>query len=227
MDPVQQLYLRLAHTLRTSRHDAFTAPVTVAEIYQELVPYRLVRAETGFDMNADYEHALLRLLAGEGECVRLEPPSAREAISAELRSPNPNVGLYRDFAGCDVWVVEPAPSAAKSTFALVEEDMEDASASVGSPPEWQDALLDDGPDIVFEDEAVFEEPDGAGADAGEGERGPSANCLFCESPLPRHRSVRFCPFCGADQATRPCGSCGEPVEPGWLFCVGCGARPDT
>jgi hypothetical protein len=122
-EAVQRLYLRLAAALRHARPDPFGSPVTVAEIYQELVPYRLVRTDAGFDMNADYEHALLRLLAGEGECVRLEPTSARDAIRNELRSSNPNVGMYREYAGCDVWVVEPAfTPAAGSIFALVEEE---------------------------------------------------------------------------------------------------------
>src|SRR5688572_15195581 len=105
--PVTRLYERLTEALQRSRRDPFNVPVTVAEIYQELVPYRLVRAEIGFDMNADYEHALLRLLAGEGECVRIEPAHAADEIRRELRSANPNLSIYRDYAACDVWVKKP------------------------------------------------------------------------------------------------------------------------
>lgn len=107
--PVERLYARLIDALHRSRPDPFAAPVTVAEIYQELVPYRVVRAEIGFDMNADYEHALLRLLSGEAGRVRLEPKEAAETIQRELRTSNPNLSMYREYAGCDVWVRPATP----------------------------------------------------------------------------------------------------------------------
>jgi hypothetical protein len=105
--PLERLYARLTSALQSQRSEPWSAPVTVAEIYQELVPYRIVRGEAGFAMNADYEHALLRLLSGEGDWARLEPPSAREVIERELRSPNPNVTIYREYAACDVWIKTP------------------------------------------------------------------------------------------------------------------------
>jgi hypothetical protein len=109
--PVERLYARLADALLRTRPDPFGSPVTVAEIYQELVPYRLVRTEVGFDMNSAYEHALLRLLSGEAGCVRLEPPEASKEIGRELLKPNPNLSLYREYAGCDAWVRPPAARA--------------------------------------------------------------------------------------------------------------------
>jgi hypothetical protein len=108
---VEQLHACLAEAVRQSRPEPFVSPVTVAEIYQDLVPYRTVRSRLGFEMNADYEHTLLRLLAGEGEYARLEPKEAREELRAELATPNPNVGLFRKFAGCDVWIATPREGA--------------------------------------------------------------------------------------------------------------------
>ena len=70
MDRLRSIHETLADALRR-RPQAFDAPVTVAEIYQDLVPYRAVRSALGFDMNADYEHTLLRLLAGEEDLARL------------------------------------------------------------------------------------------------------------------------------------------------------------
>lgn len=108
MDHLERIHSTLAAALQTSRPGAsFDSPVTVAEIYQDLVPYRTVRTQLGFDMNADYEHTLLRLLAGEGGFAKLDPPEAREELRAELASANPNVGLFRKFAACDVWIVQP------------------------------------------------------------------------------------------------------------------------
>ena len=101
---VTRVHACLADALRRTRLDPFQTPVTVAEIYQDLVPYRRIRIAVGFQMNADYEHTLLRLLSGEGGYARLEPSEASDELKAELDSPNPNVGLFRKFAACDVWV---------------------------------------------------------------------------------------------------------------------------
>lgn len=102
---VENLLAALADALRRTRKDPFGSPVTVAEIYQDLIPYRSVRTALGFQMNADYEHTVLRMLSGEKELVRLEPEQAREELRAELDMPNPNVGLFRKFAACDVWIL--------------------------------------------------------------------------------------------------------------------------
>ncbi|HET9986490.1 MAG TPA: zinc ribbon domain-containing protein [Longimicrobiales bacterium] len=105
MDPVvDRLHRSLVEAIRRRRTDVEAAPVTVAEIYQELVPYRVVRPAVGVELNADYEAALLRLLSGEGDRVRLEPAEARELLHREVYSPNPDTGLYRRFAACEVWV---------------------------------------------------------------------------------------------------------------------------
>ena len=101
---VAQMHRTLVDAMRRSRPDALDQPVTVAEIYQELLPYRDARTTVGFDMNADYEHALLRLLAGEGELARIEPREVRDKLREELESPNPDVSLFRHYANCDVWV---------------------------------------------------------------------------------------------------------------------------
>src|SRR5512142_2176818 len=130
---VLRLHRALAEALQRRRPDIEAAPVTVAEIYQELVPYRNVRATVGFEMNADYEHALLRLLAGEDALVRLEPEEVRQQLERELRTPNPDVTLFRRFAACDVWV---SP--------LAEGDAEEAAADVApeaKDSEWAPAWL--------------------------------------------------------------------------------------
>jgi hypothetical protein len=365
--PVTRLYERLTEALQRTRRDPFNVPVTVAEIYQELVPYRLVRAEIGFDMNADFEHALLRLLGGEGECVRIEPAHAADEIRRELRSANPNLSIYRDYAACDVWVRKPTAAAeplrldiggtaisppaqppslqtrsgrtgAESTAAAVPQTparatpepkpAESTAAAVAgarsttasaesrpssplavtdvpSPPpkptveraaenqrnfplelnqvvlpgeraaDAVETLTAAGDDQSSTDEEeqdderlavvtpMSEKSKREAAAAGEvsasaksarpanpprsppataptGARTASAQpptskasaqpakpeaarCAFCDSSLPQQRPARFCPYCGADQTTRPCPSCGEALEPGWAFCITCGA----
>lgn len=275
MDTVDRLYERLADVMQRTRRDAFTAPVTVAEIYQELVPYRLVRGDVGFDMNADYEHALLRLLSGEGDRARLEPAHAREEIARELRSPNPNVSIYREFAGCDVWVSQPERDLFHPADAL-RDVLDDEDHARGdddeAEPDTEDSdwsrlqLLrdeaDSGPDVgvfALADTDVADATPGdtsdtdaatphtaadagpatpahvpdAAASGGNGSapaRGSDAAadaaarmCAYCDSEIMTRRPVRFCPFCGQDQTTRPCSACGEALEPGWQFCIACGA----
>jgi hypothetical protein len=101
-DALARFHRALVEEILRTRPAYLREPFTVAEIYQNLVPYRTHRDRIGVDMNGDYEDALLRLLAGEGEYLLLESEHARTEISDELSSPNPNTGLYREFAAVDV-----------------------------------------------------------------------------------------------------------------------------
>jgi hypothetical protein len=92
----------LAREIHARDPGSLGSPFTVAEIYQELVPYRSHRDQLGVEMNADYEHALLRLLAGEGELLIMESDAASKEMREELNSPNPNTALYRSFAAAEV-----------------------------------------------------------------------------------------------------------------------------
>ncbi|HSM35351.1 MAG TPA: zinc ribbon domain-containing protein [Longimicrobiales bacterium] len=105
---VGRLYEALAEAL-AKRGGPPAADVTVSEIYQTLVPYAHARAELGFEMNADYEHALMRLIAGEGGYATLEQPEARAQVARELESQNPDVTLYRRFAASTVRL-SPSPT---------------------------------------------------------------------------------------------------------------------
>jgi hypothetical protein len=54
-------------------------------------------------------------------------------------------------------------------------------------------------------------------------------CAACAVPIPRSRSARFCPCCGASLGGPPlCPACHTPAEPDDQFCAECGtslARP--
>jgi hypothetical protein len=160
---VRQIYAR--------NPDHLESPFTVAEIYQNLVPYRTHRDEIGVEMNADYEHALLRLLAGEGDFLTLESRTARQEIQEELDSANPNTGMYRDFAAADVrlnpdylredmfqGVVPAAPTTDSfdDDITIAEDDDED----------MEDVVMDEGFDAANVPDEGFEklevEPLGAG-----------------------------------------------------------------
>lgn len=265
MDPlIARMHESLVAAIGRARAGRLDQPVTVAEIYQDLIPYRNVRDALGLELNADYEHTLLRLLSGEGGCVRLEPEEARRELADELESPNPYVGLYRKFAGCDVLVsparrsyaqpaatpdpsgpAAPAPDLdaepARETVVPVREaaPLRDTEAvqeaapapAAGTPPLPSATPPMPAPAHVSADTpedrsgAVHAPADAAGtpeSTAGS-ETAATAACFGCDASLPQGREVRFCPFCGHDQRLRPCASCGEVLEPGWRFCIGCGA----
>lgn len=99
---VDRMYEVLLEEIRTHRPELLSEGFTVAEIYQNLVPYRSHRDRIGIEMNGDYEHALLRLLAGEGGYVELESDAARERLQEEIESLHPDTGVYRNFAACEV-----------------------------------------------------------------------------------------------------------------------------
>ncbi len=101
-DLLERFHRVLVDETREKRPDYLEAPFTVAEIYQNLVPYRTHRDAIGVEMNGDYEDTLLRLLAGEGDYLILESEVARREMRDELKGSNPNTGLFRDFAAADV-----------------------------------------------------------------------------------------------------------------------------
>lgn len=199
MDALDRLYRRLAERLRREHPEGAGEALTVAEVYQRLVPYRACRAELGFAELPEYEHALMRLLSGERGYVSLDPPGVQEELRRELREPNPILGMYRDHSAVAVHL-HPGrlPPEAPPPPPAVPEPVPAAAAL----PEW------------------LEEPEPPPAPAPE----PPVpiGCRLCGDPLPERRPVRFCPACGASQRPTPCRACGEMVEPEWKFCVGCG-----
>jgi hypothetical protein len=249
-DSVQRLHRFVVDAVRARRGDPFAQPVTVAEIYQDLAPYRTVRAALGFEMNADYEHALVRMLSGIDGLTRLDPSQARERLKRELDSPNPDVTLYREYAACDVVLNPPAAQADWVREQLDDMDEPTESVTRTNAPDWSAlAALSESEHFDAEDEtqdaeepdatddswttaphapahAVFELETDTESETNDDMEMSAVNdvetCVQCDSELPAQRSLRFCPFCGADQTQRPCGSCGEPLAPDWAFCIACG-----
>lgn len=201
---IERLHRAIVEAVRQTRGNDLDRPVTVAEIYQTLVPYRAARAAIGFEMNADYEYALLRLLAGEGDLARLEPSEIRESLRMELDSPNPNVSLYRDYANCDVFLAAPGAELEPAEFPVPRNGARFVPIEDDDEPEEDDIEPDPLP-IVQKAAASPHE------------------CSFCGGDLPAGRLANFCPHCGSDLSQRPCSTCGEILDPIWRFCINCGA----
>jgi len=200
----------LVQEIRARRPEYLRSSFTVAEIYQNLVPYGSHRAQIGVDMNGDYEDALLRLLAGEGGFLLLESEPALRGIKEELRSPNPNTGLYREYAAVDVRL-DPSRVAP-------EGDATSSSPGFETTPVEAIAVDDLAPDVT--PVTVGGAPAAAPVHAGQG----SDTCKWCRADLPRRANLNFCPFCGTDVKVVPCPDCGEELEPDWRFCIACGVE---
>lgn len=223
-DLPRRLHRALVEALRERGHSPADS-VKVFEIYEELVPYQAVRARLGLDLNADYEHALLRLLAGEGDLLSLAPAQARDELRREVEAPYPFVGLFRKYSTAEVRVrmdvedsgTQPDPSAEEPVGAGGDEST--VELELGAGPDHLRA--------VGESEPVPARPPvhlhGSGPDEPKGsEEAPPRVCSFCAGELPPGRRVRFCPFCGSDQKLRRCPGCEAVIERGWRYCISCG-----
>lgn len=122
-DVVERMFEVLVDEIRSSRPELAHESFTVAEIYQSLVPYRTHRDRIGTEMNGDYEHALLRLLAGEGGYVSIESDAARGRLQDELEAVDPDTGIFRNFAACEIRL-------------NLDGNGPDELESEAAPPEW-------------------------------------------------------------------------------------------
>jgi hypothetical protein len=157
-DVLKRFHEVLLRQITDTRPDYLTAPFTVAEIYQDLVPYRSHRDLIGIEMNGDYEDALIRMLSGEGDYLIMDSDVARREIQRELAGSNPNTALFRDFAAVDVRLhPSRVPIGAEAAVPAGVPDpprieLEEPSAELGLGLEasekglpWLSEFVDDGP----------------------------------------------------------------------------------
>jgi hypothetical protein len=237
-DVLERFLEALVQQITATHPEYLTAPFTVAEIYQDLVPYRSHRNLIGVEMNGDYEDALLRMLSGEGDWLVLDSEVARREMQAELASQNPNTALFHEFAAVDVRLHPSRVPVGAGTGPTVQAEVfEGDSNEAGvarTRAEEQEAARsnedgnEDGvvghietasdPPLASVEAAAPDVPDSRHA-----ESGPVVTvCHWCREDLPVRDSVRFCPFCGSDLRPYPCRECGEAMEARWQFCVSCG-----
>lgn len=215
-DVVMRFHRTLVEEIRSRRPEYLSEPFTVAEIYQNLVPYGTHRDRLGIDMNGDYEDVLLRILAGEGGYLVLESEPALRMLREELESPNPNTGLYREYAAVDVRL-DPSRIAI-ADLAGQEEAPGEAAPARAASEEAQPGEADS--TISVEDLA----PDETGGTAAAAPAESENACLWCRAELPQRPNLKFCPFCGTDIRVVPCPECGEELDPEWHFCISCGTE---
>lgn len=75
--------------------------VAVAELHKRLLPYHTCRDRLGYATKAEYDAAVLRLLADDG-LVMVQEPALREAVRSEIRQAEPGLGFLHKFAASEI-----------------------------------------------------------------------------------------------------------------------------
>jgi len=101
MDALDRTFRHLLQTIQTRYPAYLTQPFEVAELYQNILPYRHHRRELGLETNQEYELALLQLLSGARDYLVVND-QMRERLARELASPNPDPGAFREFSTSQV-----------------------------------------------------------------------------------------------------------------------------
>ena len=198
----------LVEEIREKRPEYLDGPFTVAEIYQQLVPYGSHRDRLGVEMNGDYEDLLLRLLAGEGGYLRLESDAARSRLGAEVESTHPDTGIYREFAAADVRL-EPGPLEEVAHAASGTSEARDGSEPAAAPDPGASSYVGSADGELWEpaDQVASDEPAGASF------AGPPRNGE--EEPPPRTDTPREAPTtrdAALAEEPAPDGAEAEPVR---------------
>jgi double zinc ribbon protein len=127
MDALDRTFRHLVQTIQ-ARYPAYLAqPFEVAELYQNILPYRHHRRELGLDTNQDYELVLLQLLSGARDYLVVDD-QMRERLARELASTHPDPGAFREFSTSQIAL---SPAAVRRVQSGVLGDAEPVLATAG------------------------------------------------------------------------------------------------
>lgn len=225
MDQLDRIFQRLVHNIRSRNPSHVSLPFTVAELYEQFVPYRHNRRELGIETNQDYEVTVMRLLSGERGYL-LGDAGMQEALRNELEARDPDVGAFREYSATEVSIspealqqLGGAPRGAPRkppAAAAVEREPDAAAAMAAEPPTATD------PQAV-----AAGAPQAPATPADARPEYTKTRCRFCGGDLPEGREVKFCPTCGQNLAISRCPACGSDIEAGWRFCITCGREAEV
>jgi predicted RNA-binding Zn-ribbon protein involved in translation (DUF1610 family) len=204
-----RFFRQLVRNLAATDPARLRRPLPLTEIRDSILPYRANRRALELESSEDYELILMQLCAGEGGFAATQPTDIKALFAAELRSPNPDLGLLQLHEKAEV-ILEP-----KRVADALDPKPELTFAPPGHLP---DVLVDESPVSTLTD-LEPREPSRSASPHPEA----AVHCSTCGEVLPGHRMVNFCPQCGSSQIRTGCPACGSEVEAGWRHCVTCGA----
>ncbi len=229
---LEALFRQLVREIAAREPERLHRPMTIGEVTQTYLPYRVARRTLDLHAADEYETLLVRLFAGEGNMVHLADASVRERFVQQAAAPLPDLDILRREADTrfQFWTeaLAYALGPGDRSYAPPEEEPGDTSPDEPAAPPAGAPAADDLGGEEFDDEP-FGIPIAAGVaeslphDArfpvasAEGDR-----CGYCGGLLPAGREVNFCPHCGQSQTGARCPECRNDVEEGWRHCVTCG-----
>jgi len=210
--PFQLIVTNLAATDPAQLH----RPIPVTELPRSVVPYRTSRRHLGVVTSDEYEHLLLRLVAGEGGYAYTGPPESLARFRRELQGISPDLGILNSDE--EAAIALPAERIAAFIGGGTERSYRPPEAdAVPVPPSALPIPPPPEPVAVPHGPAHESEPEWESRPA-EGTR-----CSCCGGALPEGRVVNFCPHCGEHLTPLACPRCQAEVEFGWRHCIACGA----
>lgn len=217
-DDLDRMFRLLVSTMTARSPESLTRPFEVADLYQNILPYRLFRRELGLETNQDYEMTLLALLSGARGYLAVDERMA-DTLQRELASPNPDAGAFRQFSTRQV-------SLNPDALAGVARPQGDIPAHERTPPLAGAAAREEPLRATGASGAMSAIPDAGAPPSASGRLpitpAPGESCRFCGGALPAGRPLIFCPHCGQDQTVVHCQACGAELEVGWNYCTTCG-----
>jgi hypothetical protein len=199
MDTLDRMFTVLVRNLRAKQPAALTGSISVADLHQQILPYRHYRRELGIQTNQEYELALMELLSGARGYLDVDE-RLRDGLGKELASISPEPARVRDYADAQVSINPQA-------LAKIPEPV-----SASTSADRQDGVGVDAKGDVRE----YAPPPGVIRAA------TGSTCRYCGGDLPTTRALNYCPHCGQNLQVLNCPACGADVEAGWKFCVVCG-----
>jgi predicted RNA-binding Zn-ribbon protein involved in translation (DUF1610 family) len=235
MDELDRLFHRLVQNIRAKSPSQITVPFTVAELYEQLVPYRHNRRELGIETNQDYETTINRLLSGERGYL-VGDAAMQESLRKELSGAKPDTGAFREFASAEVSVAPDAlralgttamstaaPSAATGATARAAPAPAPGGSAVAAPSRGGASAATDTARVRDGAQSARTMPAPAVAIPFDG-FAIAEGCKFCGATLPEGRDVKYCPNCGQNLSITRCPACGSEIQADWKYCIACG-RP--
>lgn len=101
MDALDRMFHVLVRTVRAQHPQLQSAPFTVADLYQQIMPYRHFRRELALETNQEYELVLMELLTGARGYLDVDE-QLRDQLGKELTSSSPEPSRVRAFADAHV-----------------------------------------------------------------------------------------------------------------------------
>src|SRR3954471_14839118 len=110
MDALDRMFQVMVRAIQAKQPSLLTAPITVGELHQQILPYRHFRRELGLDTNQEYELVLMELLTGARGYLDVDE-RLRDQLGKELLAASPEPSRVREFPDAHVAIAPGALAA--------------------------------------------------------------------------------------------------------------------